>query len=242
MVTEARPDTPDHVSAGGDAGAAATRRGLETRRRIVDAALDLVKDRGYEKATMRAIAARAGVSVGNAYYYFPSKAHLVQAFYAETRRDLVRATEPILERERTLEGRLRGVLWAWFRLIDPYHRVAGTLLAAASEPESPLNPFSPEAEPARAEAIALFRELVEGASSHVPDELRPELPALLWSAHMGVILYWIHDPSPGRQRTRILIDRAPGLLVRIIAMARLPGMGDLRRQVGELAAVLMGEA
>jgi AcrR family transcriptional regulator len=57
-----------------------TARG-STREAIVSAALELFRERGFEGTTMRAVAERAGVSVGNAYYYFSSKDELVQGFY-----------------------------------------------------------------------------------------------------------------------------------------------------------------
>ena len=47
-------------------------KSARTRSAIIDAALRLFRERGYEATTMRAIAAEAGVSVGNAYYYFDS--------------------------------------------------------------------------------------------------------------------------------------------------------------------------
>ena len=43
---------------------------------------------------MRAIAADAGLSVGNAYYYFASKEHLIQGFY-----DLINAQHRARSRE-----------------------------------------------------------------------------------------------------------------------------------------------
>src|SRR5690606_28688410 len=45
-------------------------RGLQTRETIAAAARSLFLERGYEATTMRAVAERAGVSLGNAYYYF----------------------------------------------------------------------------------------------------------------------------------------------------------------------------
>ena len=45
----------------------------QTRQSIIDAAMRLFRSGGYDQATMRAIADEAGVSVGNAYYYFSSK-------------------------------------------------------------------------------------------------------------------------------------------------------------------------
>src|SRR5579859_3770060 len=60
---------------------AETVRGEQTRALILDTALRLFRERGYGRTTMRAIADEAGVAVGNAYYYFGSKEHLVQEFY-----------------------------------------------------------------------------------------------------------------------------------------------------------------
>ncbi|MEZ0064949.1 AcrR family transcriptional regulator [Streptacidiphilus sp. MAP12-20] len=44
-----------------------------TRALILETAMRLFQERGYDKTTMRAIAAEAGVSVGNAYYYYEGK-------------------------------------------------------------------------------------------------------------------------------------------------------------------------
>jgi AcrR family transcriptional regulator len=64
-----------------EAAQARTARAEQTRAAITEAALALFCERGYEAATMRAIAERAGVSTGNAYYYFGSKEELIQEFY-----------------------------------------------------------------------------------------------------------------------------------------------------------------
>lgn len=44
-----------------------------TRRRVIDAARELFETEGYEETTVRAIARRAGVSVGSVFTSFPSK-------------------------------------------------------------------------------------------------------------------------------------------------------------------------
>src|SRR5919201_4564851 len=168
---------------------------------------------------MRAIAERAGVSLGNAYYYFRSKEHLIQAFYARTHEEHVAAWAPLLARERALESRLRGVMHAKLDTIEPYHRFAGVLFRTAADPASPLHPLSDESAPVREEATALFRETVEGSAARIPDDLRAELPRLLWLYHMGVILFWIHDTSPGRARSRRLVDQSVTLIVKLVALA-----------------------
>lgn len=52
----------------------ATRRSDRSRRAILDAALTLVGEVGYNKLTIEAIAARAGVGKQTIYRWWPSKA------------------------------------------------------------------------------------------------------------------------------------------------------------------------
>ena len=65
-----------------------------TRTAIVDAALALFTEQGFDVTTVRQIAARAGVSVGNAYYYFDSKEQLVLSIYEQFAKTTV---EPVLD-------------------------------------------------------------------------------------------------------------------------------------------------
>ena len=71
-----------------------------TRQAIVDAALRLFRAGGYDRTTMRAIADEAGVSAGNAYYYFGSKEHLVQAFYDQLQVEHAEAAAQVLDGDR----------------------------------------------------------------------------------------------------------------------------------------------
>jgi len=49
----------------------------ETRRQIIDAALAIAADEGYDALTTRTVAARAGVALGTVYRYFTSKDHIL---------------------------------------------------------------------------------------------------------------------------------------------------------------------
>src|SRR3569832_1066559 len=58
-----------------------TVKGDQTKALILETALEMFRESGYDNTTMRAVAQKAGVSLGNAYYYFHSKEYQIQAFY-----------------------------------------------------------------------------------------------------------------------------------------------------------------
>ena len=207
-----------------------TPKGEQTRTLILNSALDLLADRGYEKTTMRAIAEKAGVSLGNAYHYFKSKEHLIQAFYHRTHEEHVAASLPVLEKETDLKTRLLKVLRLKIQTLDPYHEFAGVLFKTAADPHSPLNPFGRDAAPVRRDSIQVFETIVAGTKTRLPGDLKAELPYLLWLYHMGIILFWIHDMSPNRKRTHYVIDRTVDLLDKLITLASNPLMRPLRKK------------
>jgi AcrR family transcriptional regulator len=209
-------------------------KGERTRARILDAALKLLQEHGYEATTMRAIAEEAGVSLGNAYHYFPSKEALLQVFYARTHEEHVAACGDALERETDFAKRLTRVMEAKLASIEPYHRVSGALFATAADPASPLNPFSPESAPTRRESTALFARVVEGSRTRIHAEIRSRLPDLLWVWHMSVVMFWIHDRSPNRQKTHRLVERTVALIARMVALASNPFLRPLRKMAVDL--------
>lgn len=196
-------------------------KGEQTRQLVVATALRLFRERGYEATTMRAIATEAGISVGNAYYYFPSKQHLVQAYYDQSQALHIEASRAGLDRETTFEGRLLAVLSARVDTMQSEKSFAVGLFRFAADPQSPLSPFSDESAPAREASIGLYTEVVAGAKDvKLSAELRDVLPELLWLYQMGIVLFWVHDSSPGAAKTYVLVQRTIPLVVRLVSLAR----------------------
>src|SRR5881398_3229743 len=88
----------------------ATAKAEETRERILDAALTLFRERGFDETTMRDIAAAAGVATGAAYYYFRSKEELVMAFYARTADEACDLIPAEIARSRDLGKRIHAII------------------------------------------------------------------------------------------------------------------------------------
>jgi AcrR family transcriptional regulator len=218
-----------------------TAKGEQTKALILTTALEMLHERGYEQTTMRAIARKAGVSLGNAYHYFGSKDHLIQEFYHQTHEDHLQASLPALRKDSSLKGRLLSVMRLKIDTLEPYHEFAGVLFQTAANPHSPLNPFAPASAPVRRDSIKLFEQLVEQTKARIPNDLRAELPYLLWLYHMGIILFWIHDSSRKRARTYRLIDQTVDLLDKLISLASNPLLRPVRKKALRLVVELREE-
>ena len=208
-----------------------TRRGEASRAAILSAALDLFQERGYEATTMRAIAERAGASLGSSYHYFPSKDHLVLEFYRHTHELHLEAIAPLLARERDLTARLRGTVRAVVVTCEPFHAVAGSIFSTVANPSSPMNPFGGAAKPLRDEVVALYAEVVKGSDARIPADVEEMLPLTLWLYQMAILYFWIFDTSPGRLRTLEVIDETAELIVRLLGLANLPLLRGSRKRI-----------
>ncbi|BDH08214.1 TetR/AcrR family transcriptional regulator [Streptomyces seoulensis] len=206
----------------------------QTRALILETAMRLFQENGYDKTTMRAIAKEAGVSVGNAYYYFAGKEHLIQGFYDRIAAEHQVAVRSVLDEESDLEARLAGVLTAWLDIAEPYHEFAVQFFKNAADPDSPLSPFSPESEHAREQAISVHREVLAGSKSKVSPELRDALPELMWLSQMGLVLYWVFDRTENRERSYRLARRGARLTSRGVALSRFRVLRPLVLEVHEL--------
>jgi hypothetical protein len=99
-----------------------------------------------------------------------------------------------------------------------------------------LNPFADETDPVRDAGIQVFATVIEGTKARIPNDLRAELPYLLWVYSMGVVLFWIHDQSSKHRRTHRLIEHTVDLLDKLIHLASNPFMRPLRKQALRLVA------
>jgi AcrR family transcriptional regulator len=64
------------------------RSGIESKKRIIAAAIAVFSAKGYAKANIREIAKSAGISVGGVYLYFKNKEELYKSLVNDWRRDI----------------------------------------------------------------------------------------------------------------------------------------------------------
>jgi AcrR family transcriptional regulator len=212
----------------------------ETRTRILESALSVFRERGFDNATMREIAAEAGVAVGAAYYYFDSKDALVLAFYERAQGEMHARIEAALDKAKSLEARLRAIISAKFDYFAPNRKLLGAL-SAHTDPEHPLSPFSVQTAAPRNQDIGHFERAVADSKVKLPPTILPYLGRLLWMYQMGLILFWVYDRSPAQQRTAFLYEKTLKMLLVTLRIAAFPLLRPLHRLAGELLAVVYNE-
>ena len=208
---------------------------------IMDAALELFRQEGFDTATMRDIAAKAGVATGAAYYYYPSKDAIVMDFYRRSCEEMQPKIETALKGVKGLERRLRELIQVKLAHFAPNRAVLRALLRNGADPKHPLSPFSAQTSEIRDIDIGWFRHILSGCGTRIPRDLEPQLPGVLWFFQMGVIFFWVIDESPDQARTARLLDLATKSVASLVRLSALPLMRPVRKAALQLIGVVKGE-
>ena len=129
---------------------------LSAKDQIIKAAADSLLENGYAGTSVRSIASRAGVAIGNLQYYFPTKSellieawrYLTERSVDELRTSLNQMTDPIWLIESGIVS-----IWESLRRLGDIQLAAFDLLVQAPKQES-LQAFLPE-------LFARYRDVVE---------------------------------------------------------------------------------
>jgi len=201
----------------------------ETRRQVLDTALALFRERGFEETTMRDIARQAGLSLGAAYYYFKSKEAIVGAYYDYVQDEHLSRARAAFAKGDGLRERLRAALHTKIDIMQNDRRLLRALFRYGGDPEHALSWFGPATAAQRRRSIEVFAEAIAG--ERLPEDVRSAAPALLWTMHMGVLLFFLYDDSPHQRRTRRLIDAAVDFVVNIRRLATSALLRPVRRRM-----------
>ena len=206
-----------------------------TERKILDAALDLFRTKGFDEATMRDIAAAAQVATGAAYYYYPSKDAIVLAFYQRSCDEMQpRIAEAMANAPAGLENSLKVLIHTKLDYFAPYRTVLRALLKNGADPAHPLSPFAASNKAIRETDVAWFQRVLEKCRVRLPKDLEAHMPDALWMFQMGVIYFWVTDDSTGQQRTARVLSLGAKIVATLLKIAGLPLTRPLRKVVIQL--------
>ena len=216
------------------------RRARSTRQHVLDTALALFRRQGFARTTMRDIADAAGLSLGAAYHYFPSKDALVMAYYEWMQAEHERLVDDQRGR-RTLTSN-RG---------SPHSSRPSSSCSAAIERSSARSSGISAIRPIRCQCSAARRRASASAASAssrrssrtllYPTNCGRLLGRLLWLTHLGIVLFFIHDTSPKQARTSKLVEALVDFAASAVPFISHPFAAPVRRRMLDLMSYLDGE-
>ncbi len=163
------------------------------RQQIVQAAAASLLENGYAGTSVRAIASRAGVPIGNLQYYFPTKSELlVEAWRYLTARSVEELRTACNQLDDLLEALELGVetVWATLRRLGDMQLAAFDLLVQAPRTER-LRAYLPE-------LFTRYREVIQEQIDRLEADGRVQLKVsrevlvpLVLNTVLGFGLYYV---------------------------------------------------
>lgn len=208
-----------------------TPQGAAAREHLYTTALALIAERGYNATTLRDIAAKAGVSVGLMYRYFPSKQAVVLALYD-------RLSAAYVENTRQLPSgkwreRFAFALRASIGVLEPHRNALSALTPVlVGDPDEGI--FAAETAFSRIRVQQVFQDAVTGAKDAPPAPLGAALGRMLYLVHLAVLLWWLLDRSARQRSTQALMTLTEQLLPSASLALRLPVVRRFVQSVDDL--------
>ena len=207
----------------------ATDKGEQTRSQIFASALALFREQGFDSTTMQSIAAHAGVVKSAAYYYFPSKEAIIQAYYEKVQAEQERLCQEAFGKSSDLKLRLATAMHSKFDLARNDRRLLGVVFRYTGEPEHPLSCLGRGTAEIRRRSTQVFRDAI--AAEKLPKDLQELLPVALWALQMGLLVMFLYDSSEDQVRTRRLADGSLALTLKLLGLAKLPVLKPVRSRI-----------
>ncbi|RUO33629.1 TetR/AcrR family transcriptional regulator [Aliidiomarina soli] len=181
-----------------------------TRDAILDAALKLGNETGWEQLTLYQVARQLNTSLAVIHAQFAQKDELVDAWLDRADRAMLQSfpqprpanpTSPLTLQLNTL--RLGSAMQSWLDALSPYHRLTGEMLLYKLEPGHIHLQAAGLLRISR--TVQWFREAAELKASHLQ---RIGQEVALTGLFIRVFIHWLKDTSPQQSRTKKTLQKA----------------------------------
>ena len=169
----------------------------ETRKRILEAALEEFRSTGFDETTTKDIARKARIASGTLFNYFPTKDAIVMTLVAQSleraQQDFGRLDHP---NGTSVDEVLFSYIAAGLRRMRPYRKFIHPALESALSPLARASAHE-EAESVRLRHLETVSRIV--IDEGVIDSLSTLALHLYWTLYTGVLAFWSNDKSPKQE-------------------------------------------
>lgn len=189
----------------------------QTRIRLLEAAVDVISEKGYDKASMREIAKRAEVGDATIYNYFSTKDKLLYGYCEYVQQQVMRELKAIDNfHEYSLREQLHQLVEMELRMWLPAREFLQTVFAQTYA--APTVGFELLAD-TKALLKLMVVDLIDAAieAGEMPEQPYQDLlPALFWDYQTAILAYWLKDTSDEFANTTQLVDQSTELVAQLL--------------------------
>ena len=189
----------------------------KTRIKLLEAAVDVISEKGLKSASMREIARRAKVGDATIYNYFPSKEKLLYGYCEYVQQQVKDSLMSITDfHEYSLHEQLQQLIDTELQVWLPAREFLQEVFKLTFY--SPVSGASHLAE-TRKLNTAMFTDMLEAAieAGEIPEQPYLELlPRLFWDYQTGILAYWLKDDSENFGNTTQLVDQSMEIITNIL--------------------------
>lgn len=200
----------------------------KNRRRIIAVAVDIMIDKGFKDATMRAIAKKAEIGDATIYNYFSTKEAILFAYYEEKLTLCVEKMRKIDKfNEFTLHEQLQTFFETQLELFLPdrefvalsFKKMFFTLNHNLESLDVIQNLFE--------KIIAdIFEAAIE--VKEIPEQVFQEvIYHLVWDYYVGIVIFWLNDKSEQFSDTSVMIDKSLDLFCALLKAGAVNKLFDM---------------
>jgi len=181
----------------------------QTRLRLLEAAVDVITEKGFRSASMREIAKRAEVGDATIYNYFPSKEKLLYGYCEHVQHLVIAELKSIDDfNEYTLKEQLHQFIESQLQQWLPAREFLKEVFELTYvSPVAGYERLQPSRELFTASVIDMLEAAIE--AGEIPDQPYKELlPRLCWDYMSAVLAYWLADETEEFSNTTQLVDQS----------------------------------
>jgi AcrR family transcriptional regulator len=157
----------------------------DRRRRVIEAAIQLASEGGYEVVQMRDVASRAGVALGTIYRYFESKDQLLGAALVEWAAALDRRLSLRPASGATPEEKVVDVLRRASRSMERNQSLSSALITAISSADGGIARY-------QADVNEILVRILDGALDGTVEDRRDGVVQILSHVWFAALIGWVH--------------------------------------------------